>query len=79
MKVRIESKKDMISRTSGKSPDKADSFLIGLELCRERLNFRAVGMENTRAELPKQKQQRKLLLNRIYANADYRTDYANAA
>jgi hypothetical protein len=48
LKIHIETKKDMKLRTKGKSPDDADSALVLLELCRERMNFQAVGMQGQR-------------------------------
>ena len=78
-KVQIESKKEMKLRTNGKSCDKADSFIILLALCRERLGFTAVGMEGKRAELPRQRQDRKRLINRLYEGNTHEHAYADAA
>jgi hypothetical protein len=73
LKLKIESKVDMKGRTGGKSPDDADSFLILLELCRLRLDFKAVGMEGKRAGVKLEWKQKVLLANRVYANSNYTT------
>lgn len=39
--VRLEAKDDMKKRTNGKSPDYADSYALGVELCRHRLGLAA--------------------------------------
>lgn len=78
LKVRIESKKDMKGRTGGKSPDRADSFLILLELCRERLGFMAVGMEGKRLLVNEDKKRRLRLVNRIYMNNTHQYSYAES-
>lgn len=79
MKVQIESKKEMKTRTDGKSCDRADSAIILFELCRTRLGFTAIGMEGKRAQVTQDKTRRKMLVNRIYADEGYRSEYANAA
>lgn len=68
---RVEAKGEMKKRTGGKSPDDADAFLILLELCRVRLNFRAVGFEGGRKSANVSWQQRVMLSNRVYRNANY--------
>lgn len=78
LKIRIESKSDMKLRTKGKSPDEGDSFLLLLELARERLNFRAVGMEGQRANAPRAFQNRTRLISRVYQNANYEPEVADA-
>ena len=79
LKVKIETKGEMKSRTGGKSPDDADCFFILLELCRQRLNFIAVGMEGKRALVNLDKGRRLKLVNRIYANNTHERDFADAA
>lgn len=76
LKISIETKADMKLRTKGKSPDDADCFLILLELCRERLNFRAVGMEGQRQNPVTSFKQRVNLINRVYRNVEYQEEEA---
>lgn len=78
IKLRIESKKDMKLRTGGKSPDEADVFAIAIELARERLNFKPVGMEGNRARPQINFKQRTTVINRVYQNANYEPETANA-
>ncbi len=75
LKRKIESKPEMKARTKTKSPDHADSWLIGLELCRERLGFVAVGMENKRALVNQDRKAKLRLVNRMYANATHQFGY----
>lgn len=74
IKLRIEQKTDMKKRTGGRSPDDADSFLILLELCRERLNFQAQGMEGNRGTPARTFQQRVRLINQVYQNVSYEAE-----
>ena len=76
---RIESKDEMKKRTGGKSPDDADAFLILLELCRERLGFRPVGIEGKQAAVHLDWKRRVMLSNRVWQNSNYRTPEAMAA
>lgn len=78
LKIHIESKSDMKLRTKGKSPDEADSLLILLELARERLNFRAVGMEGQRVNAPNNFKNRVRAINRVFQNANYGPEEINA-
>lgn len=71
IKYCVESKADMKQRTGGKSPDDADCFLILLELCRVRLNFRATGMGNAAVNIKATWKQKVSAVNRIYRNANY--------
>lgn len=68
---RIESKDEMKKRTGGKSPDNADAALVLLELCRERLGFRAVGMEGKQGDVHLDWKRRVHLANQVYKNARY--------
>jgi hypothetical protein len=77
-KLRIEEKKDMKLRTGGKSPDDADSTLILLELCRERLNFRAVGMAGARQHPINTFKQRAAAIGRVFQNVSYQPEEAAA-
>lgn len=74
IKLRIETKKDMKLRTNGKSPDEADCALIGLELCRERFGFKAVGRAgNAQAPLNTFKQNVRAA-NKVFANVSYQPE-----
>lgn len=74
LKIHIETKADMRLRTKGKSPDEADSFLILLELCRERLNFTAVGMEGQRQNPVRSFKHRAQLVNRVWGRVEYQEE-----
>lgn len=76
---RVESKDEMKKRTGGRSPDNADSFLIGLELCRERIGFRAVGMEGRQAAVHLDWKRRVMLSNKVWKNSNFRTPEVMAA
>lgn len=70
----VESKKEMKKRTGGRSPDDGDAFLILLEVCRERLGFRAVGMEGGKATAHLQWKQRVMRANKVYKNISYQPE-----
>ncbi len=76
---RIESKDEMKKRTSGKSPDDADAFLILLELARVRLGFRAIGIEGKKGALHLGWKQRVMLSNRVWQHSNFTTPEAKAA
>lgn len=74
LKIHIETKKDMKLRTKGRSPDEADAALILIELVRERLNFRAIGMEGQRLNLGNDFKYRAQKMSRVWSNAEYATE-----
>lgn len=76
LKIHIETKTDMKLRTKGKSPDDADCFLIMLELCRERLNFRAVGMEGQRQNPVNSFKHTAQRMNRAWNRVEYQEEEA---
>jgi hypothetical protein len=79
LKRKIESKKEMKERTKNISPDFSDSWLVRVELCRERLGFTAVGMEGSRINRGRERQDRKRVVNRLYEGNTHQYSYADAA
>lgn len=79
LKRKIETKPEMKARTKNKSPDHADSWLIGLEVCRERLGFTAIGMEGQRVLANHSHSRRLKAVNRMFQNATHEHAYADAA
>lgn len=78
LKVKIETKQEMKSRTGGKSPDDADCLLLGLELLRQRCNFQPVGMEGKRALVNMDGKRRLRAVERLYRNATHEHQYSDA-
>jgi len=70
LRMQVEKKEEMKLRI-GHSPDDGDSALILLALFRERFGFVPTGMEGKRAVIQDSWKKRALLVNRIYANAQY--------
>lgn len=77
LKIHIETKSDMKLRTKGKSCDEADAFIILLELCRERLAFRPVGMEGQRQNPINSFKYTAVKMNRAWSKVEYAEEYVD--
>lgn len=70
LKICVETKKDMKARI-GFSPDEADCFVLGVDLCRQRFGALAGGIDTGMRKANTSWEQQVKDADALYANADY--------